>query len=588
MLTVKPFDFQTIEPTRYVFLTGKGGVGKTSTASSLALTLANRGKQILLVSTDPASNLQDVFEMELDETPQSVTGTMLEIANFDPEQAAKQYMERMVGPYRGILPDVAIQSMEEQLSGACTVEIAAFDQFTELLTSEAARERYDHVIFDTAPTGHTLRLLTLPSAWDEFLETNTTGASCLGPLAGLADKQVQYKQAVGTLTDDQETTLLLVARPEKSTLVEAARAATELRAIGIERMQLIINGVVESSEGTDRYTKRFIERQQQALSYLPDSIVDLDTFTLPYAYENLVGISALQRFVSGKSVVISDARYDTSRFGSIDQLVDEMEADGPSVIMTMGKGGVGKTTLASLLAVALHERGHAVHLTTTDPAAHVALTIGADVSDTFTVDAIDPKAEIEKYRADVFREAGDMNEEQRMMLEEDLRSPCTEEIAVFRAFADQVAKAKDRFVVIDTAPTGHTLLLLDATESYHRELERSTGVVPEAVRELLPKLRDPKQTHVIITTLPEATPVYEAERLTADLQRAAIQPFAWVVNQSFTPLDVTSKLLTSKVASEAIWLERVNNYPRPTVLAWQEQLPVGYSALSQLGKEKIQ
>lgn len=585
---MKPFDFQTIEPTRYVFLTGKGGVGKTSTASSLALTLANRGKQILLVSTDPASNLQDVFEMELDETPRIVTGTTLAIANFDPEQAAKQYMERMVGPYRGVLPDVAIQSMEEQLSGACTVEIAAFDQFTELLTSEAARERYDHVIFDTAPTGHTLRLLTLPSAWDEFLETNTTGASCLGPLAGLADKQVQYKRAVETLTDENETTLLLVARPEKSTLVEAARAANELRAIGIERMQLIINGVVESGEGTDRFTKRFIERQQQALDNLPHGIADLETFTLPYAYENLVGVSALQRFVSGESVVISDARYDMSRYGSIDQLVDEMEADGPSVIMTMGKGGVGKTTLASLLAVALHERGHAVHLTTTDPAAHVTLTIEADVSDTFTVDAIDPKAEIEKYRTDVFREAGDMSEEQRMMLEEDLRSPCTEEIAVFRAFADQVAKAKDRFVVIDTAPTGHTLLLLDATESYHRELERSTGVIPEAVRELLPKLRDPKQTHVIITTLPEATPVYEAERLTADLQRAAIQPFAWVVNQSFTPLDVTSKLLTSKVASEAIWLERVNNYPRPTVLAWQEQLPVGYSALSQLGKEKIQ
>ena len=584
---MKPFDFQAMDPTRYVFLTGKGGVGKTSTASSLALTLANRGKHILLVSTDPASNLQDVFEMELDETPRLVTGTTLEIANFDPEQAAKQYMERMVGPYRGVLPDVAIQSMEEQLSGACTVEIAAFDQFTELLTSKVARERYDHVIFDTAPTGHTLRLLTLPSAWDEFLETNTTGASCLGPLAGLADKQVQYKQAVETLTDANETTLLLVARPEKSTLVEAARAATELRAIGIERMQLVINGVVESSEGTDRYTKRFIERQQQALDDLPDGVVDLETFTLPYAYENLVGISALQRFVSREPVAISDARYDTSRYESVDQLVDELEADGPSVIMTMGKGGVGKTTLASLLAVALHERGHAVHLTTTDPAAHVALTIGADVSETFTVDAIDPKAEIEKYRMDVFREAGDMNEEQRMMLEEDLRSPCTEEIAVFRAFADQVAKAKDRFVVIDTAPTGHTLLLLDATESYHRELERSTGVVPEAVRTLLPKLRDPKQTHVIITTLPEATPVYEAERLTADLKRAEIQPFAWVVNQSFTPLDVTSKLLVAKVASETTWLERVSNNPRPTILAWQEQLPVGYSALSQLLKEEV-
>lgn len=581
------FDFHTIEPTRYVFLTGKGGVGKTSTASSLALTLADRGKRVLLVSTDPASNLQDVFEMELDETPRLVPETGLFIANFDPEEAAKQYMERMVGPYRGVLPDVAIQSMEEQLSGACTVEIAAFDQFTELLTSETARDTYDHVIFDTAPTGHTLRLLTLPSAWDEFLETNTTGASCLGPLAGLADKQSQYKRAVETLTDGNKTTLLLVARPETSTLVEAARAATELHAIGIERMQLVINGVVAPAEGTDLYTRRFIERQQDALQRLPAGVDTLETFTLPYAYENLVGVAALRRFVNGETVSVPTTTYDVGRYGSIDALVEEIEADGPSVIMTMGKGGVGKTTLASLVAVALHERGHAVHLTTTDPAAHVSFTIGADVPETFTVDAIDPKVEIENYRMDVFREAGDMTDEQRAMLEEDLRSPCTEEIAVFRAFADQVAKAKDRFVVIDTAPTGHTLLLLDATESYHRELERSTGVVPEAVRELLPKLRDPKQTHVLITTLPEATPVYEAERLVTDLERAGIRPFAWVVNQSFTPLDVTSQLLTAKVASEAPWLERISAYPRPTLLAWQAQLPVGYPALSHLLKEEV-
>lgn len=581
------FDFTTIDPTRYLFLTGKGGVGKTSTAASLALTLADRGKRVLLVSTDPASNLQDVFEMELDETPRLVSGTALSIANFDPEEAAKAYMERMVGPYRGVLPDVAIQSMEEQLSGACTVEIAAFDQFTELLTSKSARETYDHVIFDTAPTGHTLRLLTLPSAWDEFLETNTTGASCLGPLAGLSDKQEQYKRAVETLSNGEETTLLLVARPETSTLVEAARAATELRAIGIERMQLVINGIVAVEEGTDRYTKRFIERQQQALQELPKGIVDMETFTLPYAYESLVGVPALRRFVSGELVAVPDTRYDTSRYGTIDRLVDEIEADGPSVVMTMGKGGVGKTTLASLIAAALCERGHAVHLTTTDPAAHVAFTIGEAVPGTFTVDAINPKVEIENYRSDVFREAGDMTDDQRLMLEEDLRSPCTEEIAVFRAFAAQVAKAKDRFVIIDTAPTGHTLLLLDATESYHRELERSTGVVPEAVRELLPKLRDPKQTHVVITTLPEATPVYEAERLVTDLARANIQPFAWVVNQSFTPLDVTSKLLKAKVASEAPWLERVSASPRPTLLSWQERLPVGYQALIQLLREEV-
>lgn len=581
------FDFQTIELTRYVFLTGKGGVGKTSTASSLALTLADRGKQVLLVSTDPASNLQDVFEIELDDTPSFVPGTTLQIVNFDPEEAAKQYKERMVGPYRGVLPEVAVQSMEEQLSGACTVEIAAFDQFTDLLTSKTARDAYDHVIFDTAPTGHTLRLLTLPSAWDDFLETNTTGASCLGPLAGLSEKRSQYKQAVEALTNSEETTLLLIARPETSTLVEAARAATELQALGIERMQLIINGVVSIDEGVDRYSKRFIERQQEALAMIPEAVRYFETFMLPYAYENLVGVAALRRWVNRENGAASNATYDASRYGTVDALVDEIEADGPSVIMTMGKGGVGKTTLASLIAVALSERGHPVHLTTTDPAAHVAFTIGVDAPGTFSVDAIDPKVEIEKYRSDVFREAGDMTDEQRAMIEEDLRSPCTEEIAVFRAFARQVAKAKDRFVVIDTAPTGHTVLLLDATESYHRELERSTGVVPEEVRELLPKLRDPKQTHVVITTLPEATPVYEAERLVADLGRSGIQPFAWVVNQSFTPLEVESHLLTARVTNEATWLQRVGTYPRPTLLSWQERLPIGYPALSQLVKEEV-
>ena len=582
------FDVQTIQPTRYVFLTGKGGVGKTSTASSFALALADRGRRVLLVSTDPASNLQDVFEMALDETPRLVPETNLAIANFDPEEAANQYMERMVGPYRGVLPDVAIRSMEEQLSGACTVEIAAFDQFTELLTSDAAREAYDHILFDTAPTGHTLRLLTLPSAWDEFLETNTTGASCLGPLAGLSDKQSQYKQAVHTLVDETETTLLLVARPEESTLREAARAATELEAIGMTRMQLVINGVMSDDEaGTDRFTARLLERQTEALNQIPPILRGVDTFTLPYAYENLVGVPALRRWVNDERLDVEGNQFDLQPYGSIEWLLDEIEADGPSVVMTMGKGGVGKTTLASLLAVGLSERGHAVHVTTTDPAAHVELTVGDRVPERFTVDAIHPKTEIEAYRRDVFREAGALTDEQRLMLEEDLRSPCTEEIAVFRAFAHQVAKAKDRFVIIDTAPTGHTLLLLDATETYHRELERSTGIVPDAVRELLPKLRDPKQTHVIITTLPEATPVYEAERLVDDLARASIQPFAWVVNQSFTPLAVKSTLLTSKVSNEVPWLERVSRKPRAVIVPWQERLPIGYETLTQLIKEEV-
>jgi len=584
---MEPLTLDGLQLTRYLFLTGKGGVGKTSTASLLAIELADLGKQVLLVSTDPASNLQDVFKMELTEEPTAVPGVeCLFVANFDPEQAAADYKEAVVGPYRGILPDAAVRSMEEQLSGACTVEIAAFDQFTGLLAAPDAKQMYDHIIFDTAPTGHTLRLLSLPNAWNVYLDENTTGTSCLGPLAGLTEKKTQYEQATELLANPAETTLILVARAEASTLTEAAHAYQELYTLGIQNARLIVNGMLPVTASQDPYYQAFLHRQQAALSTLPDIFLrEVPLFSLPYAPTSLIGVDQLRGWLKEPDHSTSLMEREQLEVPRLSGLIDQLDAAGPGVVMTMGKGGVGKTTMASMIAIALTERGYDVVLTTTDPAAHLELTIETNENPHLEISRIDPKVEIDRYTAQVYAAAGELTDEAHALLAEDLKSPCTEEIAVFRAFADTVARANDRYVVIDTAPTGHTLLLLDATESYHQEMERATGNVPEAVKTLLPQLRDTNRTHVIITTLAEATPVFEAGRLQEDLRRAGIEPMAWIVNQSFAATATRDPILGHKAEAERPWLEEVDRLSQQmAVVAWQPEAVSGYHHLLALSK----
>lgn len=584
---MEPLTLNGLKLTRYLFLTGKGGVGKTSTASLLAIKLADSGKRVLLVSTDPASNLQDVFKMDLTEEPTAVPSVeRLFVANFDPEQAAADYKEAVVGPYRGILPDAAVRSMEEQLSGACTVEIAAFDQFTGLLAAPDAKQTYDHIIFDTAPTGHTLRLLSLPNAWNVYLDENTTGTSCLGPLAGLTEKKSQYEQATELLANRAETTLILVARAESSTLTEAAHAYQELHALGIRNARLVVNGMLPVTASQDTYYQAFLHRQQAALSTLPDVFLrEVPLFSLPYAPTSLIGVAQLRDWLTETEHPEMLMEREQKHVPPLSRLIDQLDAAGPGVVMTMGKGGVGKTTMASMIAIALTERGHDVVLTTTDPAAHLELTIETNENPHLEISRIDPKVEIDRYTQQVYAAAGELTEEAHALLAEDLKSPCTEEIAVFRAFADTVARANDRYVVIDTAPTGHTLLLLDATESYHQEMERATGDVPKAVKALLPQLRDASRTHVIITTLAEATPVFEAGRLQEDLRRAGIEPMAWIVNQSFAATATRDPILGHKAEAERIWLEEVDRLSRQmAVVAWQTEPVSGYHHLLALLK----
>lgn len=576
-------------PTRNLFFTGKGGVGKTSVACATAVRLADAGRRVLLVSTDPASNLDEVLGVPLGHHPTPIPAVPgLAAMNLDPEQAAAEYRERMVGPYRGLLPQEAVASMEEQFSGSCTLEIAAFDEFSKLLGDPTATGDYDHVIFDTAPTGHTLRLLTLPSAWSGFMETNTTGTSCLGPLAGLQAQQALYQETVRALSDPHVTTLVLVTRPEGTAFREAARTSGELAGLGVQNQHLVINGVFRAANGDDPFALALQRRGDRAMEEIPEQIRGLPRTVIPLSRAGVLGLPALRAL--GTDLVIAS---ETVLTGSDDlvlpptlgQIIDDLAAPGHGVILAMGKGGVGKTTVAAAVAVALAERGFRVHLSTTDPAAHVSATIDCDALPNLTVSRIDPAGETARYTAQVMQESGaNLDAPGKALLAEDLRSPCTEEIAVFRAFAQAVSEGSDRFVVLDTAPTGHTILLLDAALAYHREVTRQAHQMPEAVEHLLPRLRDPNFTRVLVVTLPEATPVHEAAQLQRDLRRAEIEPYAWIINQSLAPLPVIDPVLKSRQIAERAFIREVvsEHAARVALVPWQPEPPIGRSGLHQL------
>ena len=573
--------------TRHLFFTGKGGVGKTSLSCAVGLALARAGRRVLIVSTDPASNLDEVLETPLGPAPTPIRNAPgLFALNIDPEAAARAYRERVVGPYRGILPAAAVASMEEQFSGACTVEIAAFDEFARLLGEPAATGEFDHVIFDTAPTGHTLRLLTLPSAWSGFIDSSTGGASCLGPLAGLEKQKVLYAATVAQLADAACTTVILVARADAAALREAERTRTELAELGVSNLHLALNGVFAAPESNDAIAQAMHRRTVAALAAMPAALAELPGSQTPFLPRGTVGLAALAAMAEGTAAPLPPV----SSAASIElppglaALVDDFARSGHGVIMTMGKGGVGKTTVAAAIAVALARRGHAVLLSPTAPAAHVAVAVGEPIAG-LAVSRIDPEEEVARYSADVLAQAGaKLDPGARAMLEEDLRSPCTEEIAVFRAFARTVDAGEAGFVVLDTAPTGHTLLLLDAAEAYHREVMRTQGDLPEAVRALLPRLRDAAYTRVLIVTLPEATPVHEAERLQGDLARAGITPHAWVINQSLLASGTTDPLLAQRGQYEIPYIRRVAEKlsSRVALVPWLAEAPTGAAGLAQL------
>lgn len=570
---------------KFIFFTGKGGVGKTSLSCATAIHLAERGKQVLLVSTDPASNVGQVFDRSIGNkiTPiDAVPG--LSALEIDPQAAAQQYRERVLEPVREDLPVDVVKGIEEQLSGACTTEIAAFDEFTALLTDSGLAERYDHIVFDTAPTGHTIRLLQLPGAWSGFIAANPEGASCLGPLAGLDKQRQRYAEALRALSDPARTRLILVARAQKSTLDEATRTHEELAEIGLSRQHLVINGVLPAAEAEhDVLAAAVYDREQRAIAGMPTALGQLPVDQLPLKSFNMVGVEALKNLFSAADDAIPAApemRSAPADLPSLSALLDELAADGHGLVMMMGKGGVGKTTLAAALAIGLAKRGLPVHLTTSDPAAHLSDTL-AGSPDNLEVSRIDPRAETERYRQHVLAtKSKDLDADGRAMLEEDLRSPCTEEIAVFQAFSRIIRQADKKFVVMDTAPTGHTLLLLDATGAYHREVARHMEGKAHYTTPMM-QLQDPVRTKVIVVTLAETTPVLEAAHLQEDLRRAGIEPWSWLINNSLAAADTDAPLLKRRAGHELAQIKAVMTVhaKRVFLVPVQVEEPVGTERL---------
>ncbi len=554
---------------QFLFFTGKGGVGKTSMSCAISVALANQGKKVLLISTDPASNLDEVLETKLKSTPTDVNGVEnLSAMNINPVVAAHEYKEKMVAPYRGLLPKEAIEQMEEQLSGACTVEIAGFNEFSKYVGNDDISKDYDHIILDTAPTGHTLRLLKLPSAWNTFIEENTTGSSCLGAVSGLSENKKLYENVVENLKNMDKTLLILVSRAEKLSLIEASKASRELGEQGITNQHLIINGVFSSNDD-DKIAKSFEQKSNEALQNFDETIEKLEKTKIGFYPNGVVGIKSLEDIVKAdipKEFEDAKEKLESSKQELLkdsyewETLIKDFENDKNGLIMTMGKGGVGKTTIASSIALTLAKKGHKVILSTTDPAAHLEYVV-KDGLDTLSIEKIDPKVVTQNHIDEVVAlNEGKISDEDMALLKEELSTPCIEEIAVFKAFAKTVAKAKDSFVVLDTAPTGHTLLLLDASEAYHKEvLKNSNGALDDELTHLIPMLKDQKSTKILLVSLAEATPTHEAKDLQADLKRAGITPYAWVVNRSFSLTNTSNNLLCQKGLNELKYIKEIKD-----------------------------
>ena len=566
---------------QFLFFTGKGGVGKTSMSCAISLALAKEGKKVLLISTDPASNLDEVLETKLKSIPTKINGVEnLEAMNINPVVAAHEYKEKMVAPFRGVLPQSAIEQMEEQLSGACTVEIAGFNEFSKYVGDIDISKNYEHIILDTAPTGHTLRLLKLPSAWNSFIEDNSTGSSCLGAVSGLSHNKKLYENVVENLKNADKTLLILVSRAEELSLIEASKASHELANQGIKNQHLIINGVFRAND-EDEIAKSFEKKSKEALENLDEIISNLAKTTIGFYPNGAVGLEALNNIIDNitpkeysdvKEQLQNSLKTILEDIYSWDSLIEDFENDKNGLIMTMGKGGVGKTTIASNIALELAKRGHKVVLSTTDPASHLEYV--SKTNENLTIEKIDPKIETQKHVDEVIAlNEGKISNEDMALLKEELSTPCIEEIAVFKAFAKTVSKAKNSFVVLDTAPTGHTLLLLDASQAYHKEvLKNKNDALEEDLIELLPRIKDEKYTKILLVTLPEATPTHEAKDLQEDLKRAGIKPYAWVINRSFALTNSSNNLLCQKALNEIKYIKEIkeNLSFKTLIKAWDK------------------
>jgi arsenite-transporting ATPase len=555
--------------TQYIFFSGKGGVGKTSMACTHAVRYADEGKRTLIVTTDPASNLADTFEQSIGHQVTPITGVPnLWAMEIDPDQATQEYIDRAMAPIRAAFPPQIVQVMEEQMSGPCTAEVAAFDRFTDFLETPADNgAAFDVVIFDTAPTGHTIRLLELPAEWSQSINAASSGSgqTCIGPAAAIQDAKHKYERALEAMRESDQTTFIFVLHPEAISIKETRRAIGELRKLGIENYRLIINSIIPS-EGAQN--PLFAARLEMQTRYLAQIETDL-----PYPKQRmslLAGeIKGVQRLRQVGKIFFDGAAaaktFEAERVQSQAEMVATPLEDVRALLQPnghrrtvffAGKGGVGKTVASCITAVWLARQGYKTLLLTTDPAAHLGDVLDSPVGDEITpvkgqpnlwAVKIDPKAAAETYKERILEDARQRGrpESAIIVMEEELNSPCTEEMAAFDKFIEYASQDEWQAVVFDTAPTGHTLRLLELPVDWSKQIDvkifasvdasAADDVAKQRFGKVIEMMRDPGQSTFAFVMYPEGTPILEAWRAARELGTVGIQPGLVVANMVIPP-----------------------------------------------------
>ena len=555
--------------TRYLFFSGKGGVGKTTMAAATAINHAMEGRKTLIVTTDPASNLADVFEQEIGHKIVSINGVPnLWAMEIDPDEATREYKERIIGPFREVMPEDVIVSLEENLSGPCTTEMASFDRFIDFMEGDD----YEVIVFDTAPTGHTIRLLALPVDWSRHIEESAKGSgqTCLGPVQSIQGSKEKYDKATALLKDPYRTTFIFVMKPEELSLYETLRASKELETIGIRSGELIINGVLPEEVCDITFFKKKYYAQQGVIRQAEKTIVQPKRF-MSLRDNEVKGVSSLKdiarELFAGKRPAQDATEIATVRLvptierPDIDALF--MPDGQTKALFFTGKGGVGKTSVSCITAFYLAQKKIKTLLVTTDPAAHIGevfdIEIGSrpqKITDNLFAVMVDQREAFQEYKEKVLNDAqGKYSEDMLATMEEELNSPCTEEMAAFDKFIQYIEGRDYDVVIFDTAPTGHTLRLLDLPFDYAKQVELMVSTTESAgikettqnrFSDIISTLRDKTRTVFSLVLYPESTPIMESYRAMLDLKDAGIE----------TQLVVANMILPEEVCVNAFFKNR--------------------------------
>lgn len=610
--------------TQYIFFSGKGGVGKTSMACTHAVRMAEEGKKTLIVTTDPASNLADVFEQTLGHQITAIQGLPnLWAMEIDPDRATQEYIDRAMLPIRAAFPAQIVQVMEEQMSGPCTAEVAAFDRFTDFLEPASENEIiFDIIVFDTAPTGHTIRLLELPAEWSHSIDAASAGngQTCLGPAAAIQDSKHKYERALAAMRDGVQTAFVFVLHPEAISIKETHRAISELGKLGIHNYRLIVNGIIPPEAAQNAL---FAARAEMQGRYLAQIETDL-----PYEQQRMVlltgeikGIKRLQqvakiffdRSAADKTFEAENIQpQNTMAVTPLETLRSRLQPNGyRRTVFFAGKGGVGKTVASCVTAVWLARQGYKTLLLTTDPAAHLGDVLDSPVGDTIApvigmdnlwAVKIDPKAAAETYKERILEDARRRGRPESAIktMEEELNSPCTEEMAAFDQFIEYAALDEWQAVIFDTAPTGHTLRLLELPVDWSKQLDvkifasvdasAADDVAKQRFAKVIEMMRDPKQSTFAFVMVPEATPILEAWRATQELGTVGIHPGLVVANMVIPPQQANTPFARARRAMQEKYLvEIADRFHLPVA-----QIPLlpqeikGLAMLAQLGESIYQ